>query len=475
MTASALPTWLFTAKTWQSLARGLAAAVFLFLLNAFVWSGVIYGREVVIGLSWLALCYVLSARCSVLGVLVPTCLGCVAWGLFIESQPVSDWLYYHEFAQGRWSAFFYSKSFVTVLYGAVFHWLLGSGWVTNYIASALTWTVGAAFVYAAPPPCVADRRQARFVCFALALCPTFLVFSPVLGSMGVFFLISAICAWLVSKHYHDRGRYSWMYSGGIGLAIGLLFLTRPHGALLLAVCVPVVVLMPRFPDVPRKNDWAAAGIVLAAFAAVLLTHGGLSYVYGYGFKVSSNQQGWLILLFGTSVPGRGMHNLDDVALVAQWDDRDVAAVNRRLREIVVTRITADVPAFVQFAFTKKMRGLYGRDPRLFLRAHGTSDRVDMLEAYVQTAAERVERGVYRWVFLLFLVLSAREIWRPSRLLVLGIIVLLFSLPHLLLETGYRYHMLMLPYFVVGVALLSYEWAGTAQRNLCRILQQSVAA
>jgi len=279
------------------------------------------------------------------------------------------------------------------------------------------------------------------------------------GALGALLVLLIILLCLTQS-----GFFFWLIVL-LALALGVLMIIPIGGA-----DMPVIVSM-----LNSYSGWAAAGIVLAAFAAVLLTHGGLSYVYGYGFKVSSNQQGWLILLFGTSVPGRGMHNLDDVALVAQWDDRDVAAVNRRLREIVVTRITADVPAFVQFAFTKKMRGLYGRDPRLFLRAHGTSDRVDMLEAEVQTAAGRVGRGVYRWVFLLFLVLSAREIWRPSRLLVLGIIVLLFSLPHLLLETGYRYHMLMLPYFVVGVALLSYEWAGTAQRNLCRILQQSVAA
>ncbi len=92
----------------------------------------------------------------------------------------------------------------------------------------------------------------------------------------------------------------------------------------------------------------------------------------------------------------------------------------------------------------------------------------MLEAHVQPAVERVKDGAYRLVFLLFLALLAREIRRPSRLPVLGFIVLLYSLPHLLLEVDQRMHMVMLPYLVVGAALLFYELAPVVNRKPCMV-------
>lgn len=80
-----------------------------------------------------------------------------------------------------------------------------------------------------------------------------------------------------------------------------------------------------------------------------------------------------------------------------------------------------------------MENLYARDRKLFRRAYGRSARADMLEAHVRPAVEFVERGVSRLMFLLFLALLAREVWRPSPVLVLGLIVLLYSLPHPPLE------------------------------------------
>lgn len=66
----------------------------------------------------------------------------------------------------------------------------------------------------------------------------------------------------------------------------------------------------------------------------------------------------------------------------------------------------------------------------------------------------VSRGACTaWVFAVLLALSTREVGRPSRLLILGLIVLLSSLPQLLLEVDQRMPMLMLPSFVVGAVLL----------------------
>lgn len=112
-----------------------------------------------------------------------------------------------------------SKSATTPAYGALFHWLLGSGWVPNSIAAGLAGAAGAALVDRAVLPVIAPKRLARFGCCGLALCPTFVVFSPVLGSKGVSYLVSALWGWLISKHLHARAPTAWLYRE-LGLALG---------------------------------------------------------------------------------------------------------------------------------------------------------------------------------------------------------------------------------------------------------------
>lgn len=416
----------------------------------------------------------MSARYSVLSVLTFTFFGCVAWGLYLQSEPTSDWLYFYQiskqFLEGDSLKWFKTKSITTTAYGMLFQWLLGSGWLTNYIASALALVVGSAFVYAAILPFTGNRRQARFVCFALALCPTFLVFIPNLGSKIIFYLVSAICAWLISLHLHGREYHRWLYLG-LGLALGLLFQTRPHGALLLPVCVGIVAMTGAAPARQARSSapppgmrpttpkrWTPCLLMLVAFASVLLAHGSLYYIHGQGFQLMSHQLSALNLLHGTNVDSKGMHDPSQVALIEMDKDKSYRKTRAfsTARKVALERITSDVPGFFKFAFTTKMKSLYGRDTMLFRGAYGGSDRGDVLDRHVKPTAEHVEMGVYRLVFLLFLALLAREIWRPGRLLVLGVIVLLYSLPHLFYEVHYRFHQLMLPYFVVGAALLAYE-------------------
>ena len=451
-------------------ARALAVLVFLYFLNAFIQTGYVTPLQAIVGVVWLLICYTLSRTFGVLTVLPLSCSASILWGVFLDSVPVSDYLTYHNHAarlsSGDLSELFKTKSPITVGYYAIFHWILGSDYATNYIASAMAWTGGAALIYKAFRPFVDDERKAKFICFGLALCPAFVVFSPVISSESVYFLLSAVCAWLISRHLIGSGPFPYLYMA-VGLVTAALFLTRTNGALAIVVCLFIIgVGRAAFPtrdeqivsvsDSRRsRQPLALCAIVVASFISFWFSYGCLSWLSGQGFKITASSRVSVNLLIGTSLHAEGRYNMADLELAGYYGENKLppAEADKRARKIAIERITSDPVRFVRFALTDKVGQLWDKEHGLYLWAAGGGERAGKLDRRVQRLALGGLDGVYRLTFLLFLILLIREIHRPSHVLALGVIAFLLSLPHVLVEVRPRFHLSMTPFIIVGSMLL----------------------
>ena len=463
--------------------RALAVLAFLYFLNAFIQTGYVSPMQAIVGVVWLALCYSLSRVLGVMTVLALSFAAMVLWGLFLESAPVSDFRAYYVHAarlsSGVFSSLFSTKSPPTVAYYAVFHWLLGPTYAANYIASAAAWTGGAAFAYRAVRPLVCDARDARFVCFGLALCPTFIVFSPVISSESVYFLLSAICAWLISRHLTGRGPFPYLYLA-MGFVTAALFLTRTNGILALMICLAMLGMWratslqefderASMPGSRRSRQRLAAHvIVVISFVAVWFSFAYMSPVVlpnslwptmswfgGSELRITASPWGSLSFLFGTNFDAKGKYNAPDLELAGYSGENRLthAEAEKRAREIAVERITSGPVRFARFALSEKVAQLWGRDYDLYDLASGRRQRGSRLNLRTRSIAHASLDGVYRFTLLLFIVMLVREMRRPSHLLALGVIALFLSFPHVLLEVQPRYHLAMTPLIIVGATLL----------------------
>ena len=457
--------------------------------------------ELTVGILWLFLCYALSRTFGILTILGLSFAASLLWGFFLESVPASDFLNFYEGAVhvslGEFDQLFAGKSATTVGYYAIFHWLPGPSNLTNYIASSVAWTGGAALTYRTLRHFVDDERKVLFVCAGVALCPTFLVFSPVVSSESVFFLLTAVCAWLTARHLTGRGPFPYLYIL-LGIATAALFLTRANGLLGLFICIFAIgagwrgspanigegAIISKFQSV--RHPLALCSIVVATFLVVWFAHGYLAWLSGHGFQATSSPYGSVNLIIGTSFHAEGRFNNADLELAGYKGANKLpfAQANEKARRIALERIEKNPIGFISFALTDKVAQLWGREFTLYLWALGDEQRINELNwLYFLSAApglpvsEVIESvthesqplnlrvwplvivsldGVYRVTLLLFLVMLAREVRRPSKLLVLGLIVLLLSLPHIIVEVRPRFHMAMTPFIVVGSMLLAYD-------------------
>ena len=462
-------------------ARALAILALLYFLSAFIQTGYVTPLEAFVGVLWLALCYILSRSLGIVATLALSFAGMVLWGIFLESVPVSDYATYYiraaRLISGDLSQLARAKSASTVGYYAAFHWLLGPAYVTNYIASAAAWAGGVAFIYGALRPLVNDEWKARFVCSGLALYPGFFVFSPVVSSESVYFLLSAICWWVISRHLTGVGPFPYLYVT-TGVVTAALFLTRSNGLLALVVCLSIFVvdrqvlwpMSDQSATEPAPRRWqhplVLCAIVLTAFVSVWFAHGYLSWSGDKGFEVTASQWGSVNLLIGTSVHAQGRLNVEDMELAGYTGKNQLprAEANERAREIAIDRIAVDPVGFMRFALTDKVGQLWDREHALYYWAVGghywavgamDAEKRQRVRPLVFASLD----GVYRLAFFLFLVLLIREVRRPSRLLALGAIALLLALPHVLVEAQPRYHLAMTPFIVVGSMLLVLDFHG----------------
>ena len=494
--------------------QALAVLVFLYFLNATFQAGFYnplpLGVELTVGILWLILCYALSRTFGIVTILALSFAVYILWGIFAESVPTSDFLNIYKMAvsvsSGNFDQLFGGKSPTAIGYYALFHWLLGPSNLTNYIASSVAWTGGVALTYKTLRYFVGDEQKVRFICAGLALCPTFLVFSPVVSSESVFFSLSALCAWLISRHLTGRGPFPYLYIF-LGIATAALFLTRGNGALGLIVCIFVIGAGWRCspanaeegasPSSSRsfRHVLVFCSIVFVSFFVVWFAHGYLSHLSGKGFQLSVTKWAGLNLLFGTNIEEGGRFNLADRDLVG-YTGKMNADINRRALEIARERIENDPVGIISLALTDKVARLWDREHRLYIWAIGDVDlpyeqwrflsvspglRFSMITESIADESQPPKLrvgplvvlsldGVYRVTLLLFLLMLAREVRRPSILLALGLIAFLLWVPHILIEVRPRFHMAMTPFIVVGSMLLAYdlwdhrrEWYGSIRR------------
>ena len=480
----------------------LAVLVFLYLLNATFqanfYNPLPLSVELTVGILWLLLCYTLSRTFGIVTILALSFAVSILWGVFIESVPTSDFLNIYNrvvrVSSGDFYQLFGGKSPTTIGYYAVFHWLPVPANVTNYIASSVAWTGGAALTYMTLRNLMVNERKARFACVGVALCPTFMVFSPVVSTESVFFLLSAFCAWLLSRHLTERGPFPYLYIF-LGIATAALFLTRGTGLLGLVICIFVIAagwrgslanvskrtFLSKFRSV--RHPLALCIIVVVSFFVVWFAHGYLSQLSGIGFQLSVTKYAGLNLLFGTNIEEHGQFNFADRDLVG-YTGRMNADINRRALKIAIERIENDPLGIISLALTDKVAHLWGREYRLYLYAIGGAERLSELNwsdlvsvspgvrfsVIIESITDESQPlnlrvaplailsldAVYRVTLLLFLIMLAREIHRPSIFLALGLIVFLLSAPHFLIEVRPRFHVAMTPFIVVGSMLLAYD-------------------
>ena len=507
--------------------QAFAVLVFLYFLNAFLRTDYFHPLhpigELAFGIVWLLLCYTLSRTLGIVTILALSFSASMLWGLFIESVPVSDFLYFHRAAgrlsMGEFAYLFSEKSPTAIAYYAGFHWLLGPTHVTNYIASSVAWTGGAALTYKALRSLCDDEKKVKFVCAALAFCPAFVVFSPVISAESVFFLLSAACAWLISRHLVGRSSFPGLYIA-LGLATAGLFLTRANGIFALLLCISVIAVgRIRSPTEIEQQDSesktrsyrhpiALCAIVLAAFFLVWFAYGYMSWQSGQGFQVTSSKRGPVYILFGTNMERGGRFNVADMELAGYRGENrlPLSQANERARKIAIERIANDPIGFVSFSLTDKVAQLWDREYGLYIWAVGDKERTDKLYqlrsggaiSSLRSIAESVTDpsqppsvrvwplvfisldGVYRVTLLLFLFMLIREIRRPSLCLALGMVAFLLAIPHILIEVQSRYHLAMTPFIIVGSMLFAYdmwsrrfEWWAAVDRQKRRWLENWV--
>ena len=388
----------------------------------------------------------------------------LAWAFFVDSQPISDFLMFDRAARavadtGNVLAVVDSKSPPTVAYYAVFQAIV-DGNPTNRVAGAIAWTAGAYLVYRAAVTVLDNAFLARFLCAGLAFYPAFLAAAAVPSSEAVYFLLTGTGVWALTKAFASSGNRRLAYAALTGLAVGALYLTRMNGLVLLLACGFVLMAWGR--DGQWNITSAFAGLVSlgAGIAVVMLALGCLSAVKGDGFATRPSPHGELNLLFGTNQSTKGgFSQVDKMLSDYASDDPEVRArAPDKARELAWARIRNDPLGFGWFAVTDKVGQLRGREHAVVDRSIGPPERHQQVDFRVLVAALWSVDGAYRITLLLFVTGLVGQVVRPGRALILGGIVLLYSLPHLLIEVQPRYHLSMAPYVIAGALLFIHQLA-----------------
>ncbi|MDE0039585.1 MAG: hypothetical protein OXU77_18810 [Gammaproteobacteria bacterium] len=449
----------------SAVSRGVAAVVLLYMLNAFVqsWDWLTLA-ELVAGAIWVCGCVVICRWVNVWGLIGLSFAASVVWAFIVDSQPMSDFLTFHKqaasLADGDVAALLGSKSPATVAYYGAFHAVFGSSYVTNYLAGALAWSAGALGLYKAVMAWAMDERSARVVCAYVALYPSFVAFAVVPSSEAIMFLLTGLGVWFVALGVRSSGWRRARFAALVGLTIGLMYTARMNSLLLLLPCgvVLATVGLPEFRRGAGRQllpTIATITALVAAFVIVVTIFGSLCAFKEGQFRIRPSPWSEGLLLMGTNTETLGGYNRADLVL-AGYDSQDPDVRARApavAREMAFDRVTRDIPRFLSFALTTKTERLWDKERSLSHWSIGDTEQREKVSYPLRGAAIFAGDSAYRIVFLLFLGFLILQVRRPTTAVMLGGVVLLLSLPHIFIEVQPRYHVPMIPFMIVALAIL----------------------
>ena len=195
-------------------------------------------------------------------------------------------------------------------------------------------------------------------------------------------------------------------------------------------------------------------VFVALLTVAVTAFGGLYAVKSGEFRIRPSPWSELVFLFGTNMETKGRYNREDIEAAGYpSDDPEIQeAAPDVAREMALNRIRSEPARFVMFALTTKMEQLWERERALNNWSIGDAKARNEANYYLRRAAILGADGAYRVVFVLFLVALAGQVRRPTHAAMLGGIVLLYALPHLLIEVKSRYHVPMITFMIVGVCV-----------------------
>lgn len=431
----------------------------LYMLNMICRSGLVGVSSIAVGLIWVSLVFFVFKRFSVSSLFFLGFLFCLVWAISSYSVPFSDFstFYNHSsrLAEGDFLSLLDSKSAPTVLYYSFFFYLFGGSLIVSYVGSSLAWCVGGFLIYKALRLFSLSDERAKFVYAALVLYPTFIFYSPVISSESVYYLISALCFFAFARlSYFPSIANACVF----GILLGLLFLTRSIGIVLL---IAFAIITSSFFRCQNNVSDIFGGIllrkilaVLASFLFVLFAHGSFSYLNGSGFNLSSSPWGAYNLLAGTNRKSNGGYNIQDMKLAGYRGEEKVTheEASSKAVKIAIGRILKSPVDFLKFSLTKKVSRLWSQRFAYHWAVAKSPIRDNVDHKYKEFIISLVS-GAHVLISVVFIISIINGIWGSNGYLFFAITPIYgYALLHLFIEVQGRYQMTMTP-FLVGVSAI----------------------
>ncbi|HAJ34899.1 MAG TPA: hypothetical protein DCL15_04290 [Chloroflexi bacterium] len=285
----------------------------------------------------------------------------VAWSMWVQTKPYSDFAVYHQMAldlsQGR--PLLPDKPLGYPLLLAIWYWAGREHW-PGYLLNIFFCAGTVLVVYQLSYIVSNSLLTARIAALLMALWPADIFYSSVLGSEAAYAFFLWLACWLFLIALNAVGRSQATRVTLIvisGLVLAFSDTVRPTS---LPLAMPVLGLALVFGRDPDKRFRVAAGIgfmILAIAGSLALTRANLHLAPG---TASMPSQRWGYIFFiGTNSESWGRYNEEDARLIASLPG-DVVEKNVAALRLGLERIRSDPMAFLAL-LPKKFVVMWGDD------------------------------------------------------------------------------------------------------------------